>query len=332
MSGGGEATAAGRGPAPPRLLTAVPSRGSLPAPDARTSRGPNASDEGVTPPRGGPADGLLARWDAQQAAYIADREGRFAVVLDVVAFVLGEAPVVVDVACGPGSLSVRVLERFPDAQVVALDVDPLLLRVAGEALAPFGDRAAVLDADLDDPQWPDAVRAALATHPKDDTGARAPVPGATGDAGASLHPGGITPTAVVSSTALHWLPPAGLVRVYGQAHDLLAPGGVLLNADHLRFDDRLPTLRRISAVHDEATQARGFGDGAPTWDAWWAEARALPGGEELHAERERRFAGRDAPPPTTVDFHVAALGQAGFAEASPVWQLFDDFVVLGRRG
>lgn len=299
MSDGGDApdiAIAGEAvPDGPRLLTATPTRETL-----RSSVGEV------------PADDLLSRWDAQQAAYIADREGRFAVVLDVLALVLGEAPVVVDVACGPGSLSVRVLERFPAARVVALDVDPLLLRVAEEALAPFGDRATVLDADLEGDAWPDAAREALTSAPAQD--------------------GAVAPTAVVSSTALHWLTPAGLVRVYGQVHDLLAPGGVLLNADHLRFDDRHPTLRRISAAHDEATQARGFGDGAPTWDAWWAEARARPGGEALHAERERRFAGRDAPPPATVDFHVAALQQAGFAEASPVWQLFDDVVVLGRRG
>lgn len=267
----------------PRLLTAVPERtAALPVP---------------------PAPAILAGWDAQQAAYIADREGRFAIMLDLLAAVLGEAPVVVDLACGPGSLAARVLERFPRARVVALDCDPLLLGVAGEALAPYGARATVLDADLTGDAWPAAVAEAL---------------------------GGAAPDGAVSTTALHWLTPGRLVDVYAQAARLLAPGGLLLNGDHFRFDERHPTLRRVAAAHDAATQARGFGAGAPTWDDWWAQARALPDAIALAAERDRRFADRPAPPTTTIDFHVAALRQAGFAEVAPVWQLLDDYVVLGR--
>lgn len=268
-----------------RLLTAVPERSApLPVP---------------------PAPGILRGWDAQQAAYIADREGRFAIMLDLLAAVLGEAPVVVDLACGPGSLAARVLERFPRARVVALDHDPLLLCVAGEALARYGERATVLDADLAGDAWPTAVTEAL---------------------------GGAAPDAAVSTTALHWLSPDRLVAVYAHAARLLAPGGLLLNGDHFRFDDRHPTLREVAATHDAATQERGFADGAPTWDDWWTQARALPDAAALAAERDRRFADRPAPPATTIDFHVAALRQAGFAEVAPVWQLLDDYVVLGRTG
>jgi trans-aconitate methyltransferase len=248
-------------------------------------------------------DALLDGWDRQQAAYIADREGRFAIMLELLARVCGEAPVVVDAACGPGSLSLRVLERFPAARVVALDVDPLLLDVARAALAPYGERATVLTADLTTPDWPDAVRAVL---------------------------GGARPDAFVSTTALHWLLPGALVAVYAAAAGLLAPGGVLLNGDHFRFDDGHPTLARVAAEHDAATQAQAHAAGAQTWDAWWAEASARPGGAALAAERERVFADRPAPPSTTIGFHVAALVQAGFAEAAPVWQLLDDYVVFGR--
>lgn len=271
------------------LTTALPARGDAAALAATTRT---------------EVPGILRRWDDQQAAYIADREGRFAVILDVLALTLGDAPVVVDVACGPGSLSARVLERFPGARVVGLDHDPLLLRVAEEALAPYGARVTLLDADLLGTTWPAEVAAAL---------------------------DGVAPQAVVSSTALHWLRADQLVHAYAQSAALLAPGGVLLNGDHLRFDGQHPTLKRIAAIHDEETQRRGFGAGAPTWDAWWDEARALPGGEALAAERERRFADRPAHPPTTVGFHLAALQQAGFTEVAPVWQLFDDYVVFGRR-
>lgn len=279
----------------------VPATSATPATALRTAvPDRSATDAALRPPTAPP---ILAGWDAQQAAYIADREGRFAVMLDLIAAVVGDAPVVLDLACGPGSLAARVLDRFPQGRVVALDCDPLLLRVASDALAAYGDRITLLDADLADDAWPAAVTEAL---------------------------GGTAPDAAVSTTALHWLAPDRLVAVYAHAARLLAPGGLLLNGDHFRFDDRHPTLHRVAAEHDAATQARGFGAGAPTWDDWWAQARALPDADALAAERDRRFADRPAPPPTTIDFHVAALRQAGFAEVAPVWQLLDDYVVLGR--
>ncbi|EHN11224.1 Methyltransferase type 12 [Patulibacter medicamentivorans] len=249
------------------------------------------------------ATALLRRWDDQQAAYIADREGRFAVMLELLERTVGPAFAAVDLACGPGSLTQRLLERFPRARVVAIDHDPLLLRVAAEALAPYGDRVTLVDGDLAGDAWPALVDDALA---------------------------GERPRAAVSTTALHWLLPDQLLRVYARAAGLLAPSGVLLNGDHLRFDDRHPTLRRVAEEHDEATQRAAFAAGAATWEQWWDEARALPGGAALAAERDRRFAGRDATPPTTLDFHLAALRQAGFAEVASVWQLLDDHVVFGR--
>ncbi|WP_210495215.1 class I SAM-dependent methyltransferase [Patulibacter sp. SYSU D01012] len=248
---------------------------------------------------------VLDRWDAQQAAYVADREGRFRAMLDVLALSVPEDAVVVDLACGPGSLAHRVLERLPGARVVAVDVDPLLLAVAADRLGPeHGARLTLVDADLATPGWSATLADALA---------------------------GATPHAVVSSTALHWLPPSGLLDVYAEAATLLPPGGVLLNGDHFRFDDRSPALRRLAAAHDEATQRAAFAAGAPTWDAWWDEVRSAPGAAPLAAERDRRFADRPAPPATAVDLHLAALAQAGFAQAGTVWQLLDDYVVLGVR-
>ena len=68
---------------------------------------------------------LIRRWDEQQAAYITNREHRFEVMLDVVARVCATTPgvepdgtglIALDLACGPGSLSQRMLGRFPGAR------------------------------------------------------------------------------------------------------------------------------------------------------------------------------------------------------------------------
>jgi SAM-dependent methyltransferase len=248
--------------------------------------------------------GLLERWDRQQAAYIADREGRFAAMLDVIDLQADGAPgVVLDLACGPGSLSFRVLDRFPQARVIGLDHDPALLALAREAGERYAGRATFLDDDLTDPGWVDRVRGHL------------------GD-GAGV-------SAVVSTTALHWLSPAQLVETYRAAHASLTSGGVFVDGDHFRFDDRQTRARSWAEAHDRRTQDAAFAAGADPWDDWWSDLRARDGYAELVAERDRRFADRPAPEPTTVGFRLAALLQAGFVEHGTVWQLFDDYVVYG---
>ena len=56
----------------------------------------------------------LDRWDHQQELYMADREERFAVMADVVDAVIDRPdPLILDLGCGPGSTSVRMLDRLP---------------------------------------------------------------------------------------------------------------------------------------------------------------------------------------------------------------------------
>lgn len=256
---------------------------------------------------------LVLRWDRQQAAYIAAREERFTTVLDVLAVHFAEiasgrahgdsgvAPVVVDAACGPGSLAQRVLARFPDVRVIGVDYDPALLAIATASLAGYGDRFIPVDADLASPHWV----------------AELPVRAVS---------------AVVSSTALHWLSPAELAGLYTTLGDLIEPNGLLLNADHLRFAaaDR-PFLARLAELDDLREQASGHAAGAQTWDAWWDEAKHHPVCLPHLDERARRFADRGPTPDASVAFHCAALTSAGFRETGTVWQRYDDFIVLARR-
>ncbi|HUZ70188.1 MAG TPA: class I SAM-dependent methyltransferase, partial [Candidatus Saccharimonadales bacterium] len=77
----------------------------------------------------------LARWDAQQQRHIPDREERFTAMVDALAAFAGREPRVLDLGCGPGSLSARVLHRLPGATVDAVDADPVLLAIGRGALA-----------------------------------------------------------------------------------------------------------------------------------------------------------------------------------------------------
>ncbi len=71
--------------------------------------------------------------------------------LDLLAPALAEpGAVVVDCTLGLGGHSEALLATFPAARLIALDRDPAALRLVGERLAPFGDRATLVHAIYDE--------------------------------------------------------------------------------------------------------------------------------------------------------------------------------------
>ncbi|MCL2551421.1 MAG: 16S rRNA (cytosine(1402)-N(4))-methyltransferase RsmH [Actinomycetia bacterium] len=71
--------------------------------------------------------------------------------LDLLAPALAEpGAVVVDATLGLGGHSEALLRTFPAARLVAVDRDPAALKLAGERLAPFGDRATLVHAVYDE--------------------------------------------------------------------------------------------------------------------------------------------------------------------------------------
>lgn len=244
----------------------------------------------------------LRRWDAQQTAYLPDREERFTAMLDVLGALLPEEFVALDLACGPGAISQRLLARFPRARCVAVDLDPVLLAMGQAVIGDAGGRLRWVTADLGDPAWVDAL-------------------------------GETTFDAVLSTTALHWLPVEPLVRLYEQLGRMVREGGVVLNGDNMPFAPHEETLRLLAEVGAERQRAAAFDDaGAESWEEWWAALAAEPGAAPLLAERARRFGGlhpdEEAP---IFDVHLAALRNAGFTEAGVIWQRLDNRVLLGVR-
>jgi cyclopropane fatty-acyl-phospholipid synthase-like methyltransferase len=254
---------------------------------------------------------LLARWDRQQEGYIKQREERFEVLFQVLESALCDEFTVIDAACGPGSLSQRLLDRFPGAKVIAIDADVMLLEMARVALAADSDRAKIVEADLSDPSWSERVLDAVASMKAD------------------------RPSALVSTTALHWLSPGDLAEFYGAAGELLGPGGIVMNGDHMRFDSRWPTLARIAKSTRQRIEREAVANGEDDWESWWERAGKISRLATLKERRDAFFASRPPKRRTSgedcsVDFHIAALRHAGFAETGTVWQQFDNYVVFGR--
>ena len=194
--------------------------------------------------------------------------------------------VALDLACGPGAISQRLLKRFPQARCIAVDLDPFLLTIGRQTLGDMDGRLRWVEVDLNTPAWIEAL--------------------------------GVTQVdAVLSTTALHWLRNDVLARVYHQLAQLLRPGGVFLNGDHMKFAAHLETFNQIVATlktkrYEVAFTQQGIED----WEQWWAAAQAEPAFAELLAERERRFAQRTRDwGKAGYDFHQALYTRRGSAKS-----------------
>jgi hypothetical protein len=259
----------------------------------------------------GEAARWYARWEAQQDGIVDRRAERFDVMLGVVDAVVDTTRefVVLDLASGPAGISERVLARFATARCVAVDLDPVLLAIGRGAHGDLGGRLRWVEHDLRDPSWRDAVRDAAGRDHVD---------------------------AVLTSTALHWIPGGALIDTYRGCAELLVGGGVLVNADNMEPPESRPVLRSLAdaaavAVSEEAEAGavRGEYEG---WEAWWDAVAAAPALAELHRARTERYAWRDRTeyrPGLAV--HVAALEEAGFREVDTVWQRFRNRVLVAVR-
>jgi SAM-dependent methyltransferase len=245
----------------------------------------------------------LQRWDSQQEGYVPEREARFSAMFDALAELLPTSFVALDLGCGPGSLSQRLLGRFPAARAIAVDMDPMMLAIGQGAIGTMDGRLRWIEADLASPDWLGALGE---THV--DT--------------------------VLSSTALHWLEPEPLARLYHELGRVLRPGGVFLNGDHMAFEPALPTCARLSsrALDSQWTDAAFAARHIETAEQWWDALSAEPAVAPLLADRAARFAGkhRQQSPPG-FDVHAAALRDAGFAEVGTIWQMLSDRILLAVR-
>ncbi|GAA2997612.1 class I SAM-dependent methyltransferase [Streptosporangium longisporum] len=241
----------------------------------------------------------IARWDRQQEGYLPDREERFTALIDAVEALGRPDPLVVDLGCGPGSLSARLVERLPGATVVPVDADPLLIGL-GRAAYPH---LRFVSLDLRTPGWAGSLGL---DRPAD---------------------------AAVSTTALHWISASDLPKMYAELATVLRPGGLLLNGDHMETDDTAPAIARLErAVHERATE-RLFADGRPEdWRRWWDAVAADPAFAELNSARATAGADHHGSESPLLSSHVDALRDAGFTEIGCLWQRGDNRLLCAVRG
>ncbi|MFZ3355725.1 MAG: class I SAM-dependent methyltransferase [Thermoplasmata archaeon] len=257
-------------------------------------------------------ENLLEKWDPLFSKTVDPaRTGRMDAILgDLYVHFRGEFRVL-DLGCGPGPLTAQILRRFPKCRVVALDTDPVLLRVGAVALNRYSKRLRWVLADLREKDWVTDL------------------PVRRFDA-------------VVSSLALHWLEKEEIRALYSNLRGVLRPGGLFLNGDFLpssRSKGRVGSpgraVERSPSGVRPSLDTRDFKRG---WTKWWEALSAEPSMSKALSERQIRMPGTLPPRRTTgpkipvsLETHQRALRDAGFRQTSVSWQARGMCVLLGIR-
>jgi tRNA (cmo5U34)-methyltransferase len=109
---------------------------------------------------------------------------------------------ILDLGCGDGALAAALLDRFPAAETVLADFSPTMLEAARKRMARWGAVVKFVEADYATSAWMDAV-------------------------------GGGPFDAVVSGLSIHHQTDERKRGVYREIFELLSPGGVFVNIEHV---------------------------------------------------------------------------------------------------
>jgi SAM-dependent methyltransferase len=108
-----------------------------------------------------------------------------------------------DLGAGDGGFAELMLDTFPESTGILVDFSEPMLAAAEQRLAGREARWEIVRGDLSTPAWRDGL------------------------------PAGDRYDAIVSRLAIHHLPDARKQQLYAEAFELLAPGGLFLNWEHV---------------------------------------------------------------------------------------------------
>ena len=238
-----------------------------------------------------------ARWEQMQNCYVPHRVYRFELMLKLANLAREAELKILDLGCGPGSLTFQALRYYPRARVTAVDFDPVMVQM-GQAMAQHkgvDDQVQFVEVDLRQTDW------------------WAPYKGAF--------------DLILSATALHWLGKSSLTRVYQQAYRALVPGGQFFNSDHIASDDAGVQARYRDLLH--VNQQSAFHVvGADDWEQFWQEIQQALG-HTVDRSAEELWEGTDNGLPR--QFHRATLRACGFTQVAFHWQELGEAIIGAQK-
>jgi ubiquinone/menaquinone biosynthesis C-methylase UbiE len=205
---------------------------------------------------------------------------------------------ILDVGCGPGSLSFLAFRHFPNARIVAVDFDPVLLAMGRQIAEKSFGQVEFKQVDLREPGW------------------------------WKPHDGEFD--LVVSATALHWLSAEHLAQTFRRIFRVLTPGGWLLNSGHVASGDP-PTQSSYRDMLEKRRQTAFSSTRADDWNGFWESLGHAVGRLDLAKLRNvsHFWEGTDDGQPK--ESHLGALRKCGFERVEVYWQDLGEAIIGARK-
>jgi ubiquinone/menaquinone biosynthesis C-methylase UbiE len=234
---------------------------------------------------------LVWKTQAAAATYLEGIRGAFPLALEQIDVMLRliagcGRPVrrVLDLGCGDGVLGLAIVQRLPGVEVALADFSEPMLEAARKRFSPTGAAAQYVLADYGVPSW---TRAVAQWSPYD---------------------------AIVSGFSIHHQPDERKRAVYREIFELLSPGGIFVNIEHVS---------------------------SPTeWTRWLQDETFVDSLHRHQPERSREDVARfyherpdkDANILAPLEEQCAWLRDIGFTDVDCYLKLFEVAVFGGRKG
>ncbi len=226
---------------------------------------------------------LSDRWDKMQLLHNPYRNDQ----IETICYLSGvqslKNPKILDLCCGPGTLSKHFLSMKPNIEIIAVDIDPFLMAIFKNSYPQ--DRIKTELYDIRKDEFFDKYQNHF--------------------------------DAVVSLTALHWLSQENQKLLYKRVYSILKPGGIFLNGDpflptNKTIQDRLAALQKFKANNIEGE----------TWHQYWDMIYSKYHIKEYIDEINSKFLHREGSEEHgyPVDFYISTLKEVGFNSANVYWQ------------
>ncbi|HUT74816.1 MAG TPA: methyltransferase domain-containing protein [Armatimonadota bacterium] len=238
------------------------------------------------------------RWQRMQDCYVPQRRRRFDLIFQFPQLGPEDEVHILDLGCGPGSLAFHAFRHHPNARVVAVDLDPVLLEIGQHVAEQTEVQVQFLNRDVRQTDWWRSCEGRFEL--------------------------------VVSATTLHWLGRHSLAELYQCVFRALKPGGWFMNSDHIASD--APGLQeRYRQMLSTAREAAFSAASADDWDGFWNELARDLGDSEMLAVRKATEYWEGSEDGQPRQFHVSALRQCGFEPVDVIWQEMGEAIVGARR-
>jgi len=192
-----------------------------------------------------------------------------------------------DIGCGDGILGHTILAHYPDAQGVLLDFSEPMIEAARHKLRANQSQLQFLNVDYGKPEWIDTV---ASSAPFD---------------------------AIVSGFSIHHQPDTRKKELYAKIFNLLKPGGVFINIEHIAPD---------SEWHEEVFSEL-FIDSLVAHNEQYRPEIGPEETERRFREREDQYANILAP----LDLQLNWLREIGYQRVSCYLKIFELAVFGGMR-